>query len=252
MMDYKNWNEKINNNFNNAAHSYFDNSLIQKYFAHKLTDLIKNLDPPIGEWYDLGSGTGYLADLIESQLISPKVTRVDFCSKMLLEHKKDSKTILWDLNLDLPNYINNSSIIISSFCLHWLNEPEVVIQQWFDRLVHGGFLIILIPTNKSFSEWKETCKKCDIEYSGLTFPNPDILKSFFKKNEIFSITKYIYKETFPNIYKLFKSMINTGSQSTLSDRKTISELKLMQKKWPKDKYENVNLTWEINVLILRK
>ncbi len=251
-MESKYWNRKIKNNFNNAANYYSKYSLVQKYFANQLIPLLKKIDPPQGKWFDLGSGTGFLADLIENKFMPIKVTRVDFSPNMLLENKKNSKTILWDLNFDLPKYINSASMIISCFCLHWLDKPERAIQFWFERVIPGGFLIVLFPTKKSFPEWKDTCKICNIEYSGIPFPDPNFLKSFFKKNEIFLLEEYNYKETFPNIYKLFKSMINVGAQSTRSKRKTISELKLMQSKWPKDKYGNVNLTWVINIFVLKK
>ena len=78
------------------------------------------------------------------------------------------------------------------------------------------------------------------------------LKKFVKENEIFLIKKFYYKETFPNIYKLFKSIINVGAHTSQSKRKTISELKLMQEKWPKDPFQKVNLTWSVSVLILKK
>ncbi len=251
-MNSKYWNKEIQNNFNNAAHDYFNYSFIQKHFSKQLIYIIKTLDPPIGNWFDLGAGTGFLADLLENEFMPIEITRVDFCHNMLLENKQNAKTILWDLNLDLPKQINNTALLISSFCIHWLNSPEKIIQKWFHRLVPGGFLIVLFPTNKSFPEWKETCKKCDVQYSGLIFPEKNFLKSFFDQNEIFFEKEYNYIETFPNIYKLFKSMIEVGAQSTQSDRLKISELKYMQNKWPKDKFKNVNLTWNINILILKK
>ena len=251
-MDIESWNNKIKDNFNNAAHYYSSYSIVQKYFANKLVNLIEKLEPPNGEWVDLGCGTGYLADLIENKLFPINVTRIDFSPKMLIENKKNSKTILWDLNLDLPVYIENYSMIISSFSIHWLNRPEKAIFHWFERLAPGGFLVVLFPTNKSFPEWKETCKKCNIKYSGITFPYSNSLKNCFQENKNFSIKEYIYKETFPNIYKLFKSIIKVGAQSTHSKRISISELKLMQRKWPKDNNEKVNLTWNINILILQK
>ena len=180
------------------------------------------------------------------------VIRIDLSPNMLKENRKNSQTILWDLNNDLPPYINKASLIISSFCFHWLNEPEEKLRKWYNRLVPGGFLIVLFPNNESFPEWKDTCKKNKIEYSGLSLPCTNTLKKFVKENEIFLIKKFSYKETFPNIYKLFKSIINVGAQTTQSRRKTVSELKLMQKEWPKDQYEQVNLTWSISVLILKK
>ena len=246
------WNKKINNNFNNAAHSYSNYSLVQKYFANKLVHIIKELEPQIGKWFDLGAGTGYLADLLEKNFMNIKVQRIDFSPNMLKENKKNSQTILWDLNDDLPPSINNASLIISSFCFHWLNEPEKKLRKWYERLLPGGLLIVLFPNNKSFPEWKDTCKRNDIEYSGIALPCTNSLKRFVKENEIFLIKEFNYRETFPNIYKLFKSITNVGAQTTQKRRKTVSELKLMQEKWPKDQDAKVNLTWAISILILKK
>ena len=246
------WNKKINNNFNNAAHSYSNYSLVQKYFANKLVHIIKELEPQIGKWFDLGAGTGYLADLLEKNFMNIKVKRIDFSPNMLKENKKNSQTILWDLNDDLPPSINNASLIISSFCFHWLNEPEKKLRKWYERLLPGGLLIVLFPNNKSFPEWKDTCKKNNIEYSGIALPCTNSLQRFVKENEIFLIKEFNYRETFPNIYKLFKSITNVGAQTTQKRRKTVSELKLMQEKWPKDQDAKVNLTWAISILILKK
>ena len=56
-MDNKKWNEKIKNNFNDAASRYLEYSNIQKFFAEKIVQFIKELNPQKkGEWIDLGSG----------------------------------------------------------------------------------------------------------------------------------------------------------------------------------------------------
>ena len=44
-MDNKQWNEKIKNNFNDAASHYLEYSNIQKFFAKKIVYLIKELNP---------------------------------------------------------------------------------------------------------------------------------------------------------------------------------------------------------------
>jgi len=246
------WKKKINNNFNKAAHRYSNDSLVQKHFANKLIHIIKELKPQIGEWIDLGAGTGYLADLLERNFRNINVIRIDFSPNMLKENKKNSHTILWDLNIDLPPYIYDANLIVSTFCFHWLNEPEKKLRKWHNRLAPGGYLIVLFPNNESFPEWKDTCKKNNLEYSGITLPCTDTIKRVVKENKIFQIKEFNYKETFPNIYKLFKSIINVGAHTTQSRRKTVSELKLMQEKWPKDQFKRVNLTWSVSILILKK
>ena len=44
-MDNKKWNEKIKNNFNDAASRYLEYSNIQKFFAAKIVKFIKELNP---------------------------------------------------------------------------------------------------------------------------------------------------------------------------------------------------------------
>ena len=43
-MNNKHWNEKIKNNFNDAAYRYLDYANIQKFFAGKIVQFIKELN----------------------------------------------------------------------------------------------------------------------------------------------------------------------------------------------------------------
>ena len=251
-MKNKIWNEIVKNNFNNAAVNYLSYSNIQKHFAEKIVSFLKGISIPQGEWIDLGSGTGLLADEIEKEFSAKKITRIDFSKKMLLQNKESRKKILWDLNNSLPPSIRNCPLMTSNFCIHWLDNPEKILKDWFSKLKSGGYLIISYPTINSFPEWKKTCKETNIEYSGLNFPlSKDIVKSF-NSDEIFFSNKYLYEENFPDIYALFRSIVNVGAQSTKCKRKKVYELKKMQKFWPKSETNSVNLTWEINIKILKK
>ena len=246
------WNKEIKTNFDNAANHYSYHSSIQKHFCYEIVLLIEKLSIKNGKWFDLGSGIGFLADEIEKQFPKKNVCRIDFSKKMLINNKKNSRTILWDLNKGLPNEASRSTLLVSNFCLHWLIEPELTLRDWFFKLEEGGFLIVCLPTINSFSEWKSTCKENNFEYSGLTFPDRNSLIKNFKPNQIYSIKKYDYQESFKNVYKLLRNIINIGAHSTKSERKSISELRAMQYFWPKNKNGYVNLTWEICILVLRK
>jgi len=196
--------------------------------------------------------TRILADEIEKNFSSQKVARIDFSKKMLLENKLSSKKLLWDLNNDLPPEINNCSLLTSNFCIHWLNKPEKKIKNWFSKLKTGGFLIISYPTKNCFPEWKNTSRKIDIEYSGLNFPCSKELLKDFKSTEIYYSEKFNYLENFEDVYKLFRSIKNVGAQSTNSKRKTVKELKKIQKFWPKNYNNTVNLSWQIEIQIIKK
>ena len=251
-MQSKDWSEKIKNNFDNAADKYLEYSKIQRFFAKKIVRYIKQLNIQKGEWLDLGSGTGLLADEIEKEFSNKKVSRIDFSKKMLQKNKSSRKKILWDLNDELPYSISSCALITSNFCIHWLDDPENIIKNWVSKLKSGGYLIISHPTKESFPEWKETCKKIDIEYSGLRFLSAEKLSKNFKSSEIYSSKKFIYLENFPDVYKLFRNIVNVGAQSSKYKRKSVKELKDMQKFWPKNYNNRVNLTWEIHIQIIKK
>ena len=251
-MNNQNWNEIIKNNFDNAAVTYLDYSNIQIFFAEKIVSYIKELNIVSGQWIDLGSGTGLLADQIEKEFTTKKVSRIDFSRKMLLQNNLSSKNILWDLNNDLPSDINKCSLMTSNFCIHWLNDPEKIVRNWFNKLTSGGYLIISYPTKNCFPEWKKTCRKIDTEYSGLSLINDERLSKNFKSHEIYFSKKFKYVENFPDVYKLFRSITKVGAQSSFCKRKTVKEFKKMQKFWPKNYNNEVNLSWEISIQIIKK
>ena len=243
--------EIIKKNFNNAALDYSHYSLIQKYFSKRIVHQLKKLQIPEGDWYDLGSGTGFLADQIE-EFSKKKVTRIDFSAKMLFKNKSKSKKLLWDLNNDLPLSNKKISLLVSNFCLHWLEEPKIKVKNWFNLLIPGGYLIISVPTNKCFPEWRLTCQKKNIEYSGINSLEIKELANIFFKNEIITLDIVPYIEEFDNVFDLFRNIINMGAQYTPHKRKSVKELRLMQNYWPRNKNKKVALTWEIGILILKK
>ena len=145
-MKNKIWNETVKKNFNNAAANYLGYSNIQRHFAEKIVSFLKGLSFEKGEWIDLGAGTGLLADEIEKEFSTKKITRIDFSKKMLLQNREYSKKILWDLNNGLPSSISNCSLMTSNFCIHWLDNPKRIVIDWFSLLSSGGYLIIAYPT----------------------------------------------------------------------------------------------------------
>ena len=121
MVNNEIWNSEIHKNFNSSANEYSDYSFVQKHFCYEIISLMKRLSLNNGQWFDLGAGTGFLADLIENQFPNQKVWRIDFSQRMLMNNKKNSNTILWDLNHGLPKEAYGSSLLVSK---GFIIEPE--------------------------------------------------------------------------------------------------------------------------------
>ena len=95
-------------------------------------------------------------------------------------------------------------------------------------------------------------KTINLEYSGLNFLCSKELLTDFKSTEIHYSEKFNYHENFKDVYKLYRSIKNIGAQSTNSKHKTVKELKTIQKFWPKNYNNTVNLSWQIEIQILKK
>jgi len=74
----------------------------------------------------------------------------------------------------------------------------------------------------------------------------------FKSTEIHYSEKINYLDNFEDVYKLFRSIKNVGAQSTNCKHKTVKELKKIQKFWPKNYNNTVNLSWQIEIQIIKK
>ena len=90
-----------------------------------------------------------------------------------------------------------------------------------------------------------------IEISSNFLCSKELLKDF-KSTELHYSEKFNYLENFEDVYKLFRSIKNVGAQSTNCKRKTVKELKEIQKFWPKNYNNTVNLSWQIEIQIIKK
>ena len=136
--------------------------------------------------------------------------------------------------------------------MHWLLKPDESIREWFNHLKDGGYLIISYPTNNCFPEWKRICEENNFEYTGLKFPNSKEIRAIFKSDSQLISKEYKYKENFANIFELFRNFINLGAQTNNGKRNSIKHFKILEKQWNKGNDKTVNLTWEINILIIKK
>ena len=169
----------------------------------KIVSYIKELQTQKGEWLDLGAGTGLLADELEKQFSNQKVSRIDFSRNMLLQNKSTSKKILWDLNNELPSSIENCAVITSNFCIHWLNNPEFIVKNWFSKLKPGGFLIISYPLKNPY-RMERNLQKNQIKYSGLNFLNSENFPKTLNQMKYFTKISLILR-TFPIFIKCLEA-----------------------------------------------
>ena len=246
------WNHLIQKNFDNAAATYNDHAKIQQKIALELTKLCSQKSIPEGIWVDLGSGTGLLAEALESFNPNQQIIRVDSSKQMISQQRSQCLTKIWDLNLGLPNFQEPPKLLASNFVLHWLNDPTKQLKEWFNVLDFGGWIALSVPVQGSFPEWYKATSQACVPCTALELPSSiNLLKVFPKKAVHYQKLMQVTQKA-QSMNGLFKTMTNVGAQASPKTPLSIGQWRRLKNSWPIMKDGDVNLTWVIQILLVKK
>ena len=249
----KKWSSLINKNFNEAALSYNESASIQKSTALKLAKICSHYSISHGLWVDLGSGTGLLAKSLESLYPSQHVVRLDNSKKMLEQHSAKSNKQIWDLNNGLPKWSRQPNLLASSFVLHWLDNPQMQLKEWFNSLSPDGWIALAIPIKGCFPEWYEAAKQANKRCTALELPSNDSLERVIPNQNIIYNKIEIFKQTAERATSLLKPMIKVGAHSSTKKQLSISDWRHLLSYWPVcNEDKEVNLSWSIQFLLVKR
>ena len=249
----KTWSSQVNKNFNEAALSYNESASIQKSTALKLAKICSHHSIKHGLWVDLGSGTGLLARSLEDLHPSQNVMRLDNSKKMLAQHSSKSNKQIWDLNNGLPKWSKPPNLLASSFVLHWLDNPQKQLKEWFTSLRPDGCIALAIPIKGSFPEWYKAAKQADLTCTAIELPSHDSLVRVIPNQSILYNKIEIIKQTAENVTSLLKPIIKVGAQSSQKEHLSISDWRHLLSCWPVcNKDKQVSLSWSIQFLFIKR
>ncbi len=249
----KTWSSQVNKNFNEAALNYNKSASIQKSTALKLAKICSHHSIKHGLWVDLGSGTGLLAKSLEDLHPNQYVVRLDNSKKMIEQHSAKSVKQLWDLNNGLPMWPTKPNLLASSFVLHWLNDPQKQLNEWFNSLSIDGWIALAIPIKGSFPEWYEAAEKADLICTALDLPSYDSLTRVVPQQSILYNKIEVIKQTAKKATSLLKPMINVGAQSSKKEQLSISDWRHLLSFWPiSNNDRQVSLSWSIQFLLIKR
>ena len=249
----KTWSSQVNHNFSEAAVNYNKSASIQKRTALKLAKICSHHSIKHGLWVDLGSGTGLLAKSLEDLHPNQYVVRLDNSKKMLEQHSAKSVKQLWDLNNGLPIWHTKPNLLASSFVLHWLNDPQKQLNEWFNSLSIDGWIALAIPIKGSFPEWYKAAEKADLICTALDLPANDSLTRVVPQQSILYNKIEVIKQTAKKATSLLKPMINVGAQSSKKEQLSISDWRHLLSFWPiSNNDRQVSLSWSIQFLLIKR
>ena len=250
---HRTWSSQVKENFNEAALNYNESASIQKSTALELAKICSHHSIKHGLWIDLGSGTGLLAKSLEDLHPNQYVMRLDNSKKMIDQHPEKSVKQLWDLNDGLPKWSEKPNLLASSFVLHWLDNPQKQLKEWFNSLSLDGWIALAIPVKGSFPEWYEAAEKANLICTALDLPSYDSLIRVIPKQSILYTKIEIIKQTAKKVTSLLKPMIKVGAQSSQKEKLSISDWRHLLSFWPvSNQDEKVSLSWSIQFLLIKR
>ncbi|MEC7247922.1 MAG: methyltransferase [Cyanobacteriota bacterium] len=247
------WGDRVLSRFGAAAGRYDSASMLQRAVAWRLAGHCRRVGVPKGLWVDLGSGTGNLADALESHHPGQQVLRLDGSDAMLRQQPPSVRTQLWDLRQPLPSWELSPSLLASSFCLHWLDCPEQRVKQWLNRLQSGGWLALALPVEGCFPQWHQASAQSGIACSALAFPHHASLCGDLESKHLQFTQQLHFTTSAINLPQLLKPLRRVGAGSSRTQALPVQDWRALQRCWPdRDDDRRLRLTWVIQLLLIRR
>jgi len=199
----------IANNFNKAAQNYQNNAHLQQQVAQNLVQNHQNIIKNAKNILDLGSGSGFIAQLCQQQNLlnlQQNFINCDIAINMLKTTKQ--KSINCDIEF-LPIKPDKIDLIISSLSFQWLNNFNQTLNQIHQILPKNGYFICAFLSKNTLKEIKFCCQQLNIPIKINNFLDPKQINCNF--NNI-KITTQTIKKNYNNVIELINSMKKIGAK----------------------------------------
>ena len=244
------WSQRVVERFGRSADRYDSAAKLQRAMARQLAERCRREAIPRGLWADLGSGTGLLADDLESLHPGQSVLRVDGSDAMLRRHQPSAQTSCVDLNQSLPEWSTAPVLLSSSFVLHWLTDPARSLQHWFERLGQGGWLIVAVPVAGSFQQWHQAAERAGVPCTALRFPATDQLLDVLPGAAVRHQRLHRFSRRAHRPFELLRPMTTIGAGSSRHASLGSGQWRRLARAWPDA--DTPTLTWHVLSLMLKR
>ncbi len=148
----------IKADFSRAADNYDSHAGLQKIIAENLVAFIDKI-PQHGQILDLGSGTGYMREILQRKDLHEGIIETDIAFPMCKKSRENAGiTVNADMER-LPFKDGVFSAVVSSLALQWLENLEVTFAEAARVLQPGGIFAFAIFGAGTLRELMESLEK---------------------------------------------------------------------------------------------
>lgn len=232
---------------------YVREARLQRCVAQRLATLwhctMANRLPP-GPRLDLGGGAGALAMAL-ARKGCPPLEVVDRSVSLLRLATGLQVHAPWDLEQGLP--VAEPALLASNFSLHWLNQPLESLGQWCRALRPGGQLLLAVPTSGSFTSWRLATRLAAVPWTGLPLPSAQQLQGVLAAQLQLGYCRLLQRrQRWSSALAFFQHMKRSGLAGGASGRLGLTELRLLDRCWPRRPQGNVAVEWEVLIALAEK
>ena len=240
--------------FSQAASNYARNARLQQGVAWRLAHHCSSLPLRPGPVLDLGAGSGNLSAALKHLRPELKPLLVDHCAALLAQAQAPAEQRLqWDLNLGLPPLASAPQLLLSSFALHWLNDPAAQLNRWAQALASGGWLALSVPVAGSLESWHAAAERAGVPCSALELPKSDaLLKALPSDLQLHRQQLLHFGCSYRSPLSFLHELRSLGVHGGARHRPGITELRQLQRHWPRAADGSVVLRWKLLVLIAQR
>jgi malonyl-CoA O-methyltransferase len=194
--------------FDAAAATYDPASQLQLAVAERLLAAIPSSCQP-QTILELGCGTGILTTGAMARWPQAHLTALDAAPAMLAQLRRklpQVQPVCADANAFVPQQAYD--LILSSMLLHWLPQPQLLLQRWQSWLNRGGVLAVALPVAGSLPEWQTLCAAAGMADRRWLFPPAKALSALPMPQTTTRLTM-----RYPTVRDFLHSLKATGAHS---------------------------------------
>jgi len=170
--------DQITEHFNAAAPRYDRNASVQAQVAAHLVGWASPLAAP-REILDIGSGTGFVAQIAAQNWPTARITALDQAPAMLQEaQRKVARLNIAFGDATQMDFGQQFDMIFSSMMLHWLPQPLETLKRWQSWLKPDGHLYVALLADGSFQEWHTHCRSMSVKDGLWPMPSANFADDF--------------------------------------------------------------------------
>ena len=250
--------QQVRRRFARRASGYDQQAQLQRAIAWRLAHWIQRLPLPAGPCADLGAGTGLLGQALRNHpsasstatpraawLVPESLLQLDLCPELLARNPLPRQRA-WNLESGLPPELAGAALLSSSFALQWLGAPERQLARWCAALRPGGWLVLAVPTDASFPQWRLAAATAGVPCTALPLPSADALLAAAAPHlRLQRQQRLRFQRAYGDGRRFLGQLSRLGAGASPSGPLSPGQLRRLLAAWPADGV----VSWEVLLLV---